>query len=255
MNDDRKRKFDAVFAPSTKSMPPVKLTKMKAGSRTWSDLSVSISGLHAVALKHTYQAPDGTKESMVTTHAHNDFKTGVHNAGGDLELRKHNISTSTPDHGASSLGRLVTDMGGHKGATDALRVLKGNHTKWFLSGKTDARRKASVEMAAEIGISEYARGGTHALINAASSLYLLKHQEITSSEFVDHNVGYKGAGKGGAGRLRAISGMSEALDLTRLQKVFKSHAVKKDKWKADKTSKGFQKWAQHKVNRWKAREG
>ncbi|MDX2298269.1 MAG: hypothetical protein NW204_00935 [Xanthomonadaceae bacterium] len=257
---DRKRKssFDIGMGAIVKKPKPLEITPKLATGKTWSKLSEKAQKHSATVFKHDFTLGDKDL-SITTSHLHNDFQTFVHPMGGGYQLPKFNVSTSPVGEKARTLDDLVGKFGSrHKGATNTMRVLKGKETAWKLIGTSETRASRAVELAAEIGISEFSRGGTHALVNAMSGLYLMKHSGMTKEEFLDPKVGYRGAGDGGAGRLRQLQkkGLSEALHIGHLRKHYDTTAVNKPgkAWTGKKSDQGFSDWLEHKVTKWTGRQ-
>lgn len=258
MDLKRKRSFDLALGPVVKKPKPLEIKTRVATGKSWSDLGEKAQKHSATVFKHDYTL-GGKVRSITTSHLHNDFQTFVHPSGGGYQLPKFNISTSPIGEKARTLDDLVGQFGPqHEGATNTMRVLKGTETKWALMGTSKTRASRAVELAAEIGVSEFSRGGTHALVNAMSGLYLMKHGGMTKGEFLDPKVGYRGAGDGGASRLRQLQkkGLSEALHIDHLRKHYDATAVNKvgKAWTGQKTDDGFSSWLQHKVTKWTGRQ-
>lgn len=240
----------------------VEIRVQKANPYKWSELSSDVSEKRAAAYKHEFTLSN-QKESVTTLHAHGDFLTRpVQTGANTFEMQKHNIATSSVDTGAESLDALVGSFGGRRvGATNAMRVLKGTHTQWQLeAAKSNPVPKAeyATTLAAEIGISEFGRGGSHALLNAMSGLYLMKRKNMTKAQFLDPKTGYVGAGKGGAARLRKLQDktLDHALHIQRLRSVYNTYAVNKvgKPWSGRKNDDGFSVWLEHKAGRWLQRQ-
>lgn len=257
MQPNKRAKLDTALKPLIVEPETIQIRAKKANKRTWSDLSQEVGRSRAAVFRHEYTR-NKTAEHLDSLHTHGDFQTIPRSTGPDTyELTKHNVSTKASGK-AESFGDLLTNLGSrHTGATNAMRVLKGTHVDWELesSNKNPGPKAATaVTLAAEIGISEFSRGGSHALLNAMSGLYLLKHREFTKAEFADPKVGYRGAGQGGAANLRTLQtkGLGEALHLARLRKVYDSHAVKKggQPWSGKKNDTGFETWLEHKSKKW-----
>lgn len=248
--------FEKKLKSSVLDVPKVEAKIVDANGRAWSDLAKIAAENSASIFQHDYsKGLAGKKESILTTHTHGDFGTKIVHSGGEYVLPKLNISTAAHGGKARSLDALAEDIK-EVGSGDVLRVLKGTHVAKGLKTADAGKRASAVELAAEIGISEYSRGGTNALRNAASALYSMKHGEMKVSEFVDFDVGYRGAGGGGAERLRKLKGGSDTLHLERLQAIYLKHAVNKPgkAWTGQNTAQGFEAWLTHKVTSWSKRE-
>ena len=267
MIPSKKRKLDDDIAATLKVPVAKNVRVANANGKSWQNLSGKVAGERALVLNHEYHLSGqpvnphtGVHDTyeFKTSHTHGDFKTRVVRQGTQYFLQKHNIATSQPDQAPQKLDKLIARIGDKRvGATDALRVLKGTHVAKGLSGGSPGARTGAVELGTEVGISEYMRGGSLALINATSSLYLMKHGEMKRKQFLDPAVGYKGSGKGGAERLRGMTKATDALDLTRLKSVYTTHAAAKvgKPWSGQSTAKGFDTWVRHKVQKWRGREG
>jgi len=224
---------------------------IKAGKETWRDLSQEVVDRRAVVVKHEYFSTKlGQNMSVKFSHTHGEFNKRLRSSS----LDTHNISTSISGDAPRSFPKILDDLGNKHGASDALRVLKGTHLTRGLQSGTPEKRIAAVELAHEIGISEYARGTTNALFDAAINLYRIKHGNLAKADFADHTKGYTGAGKGGAERLRALGTPKDVSDQYKsgLKSIYNNHAVKKPGkgWAA----KGYSAWLNHKFAKWTKRE-
>jgi hypothetical protein len=188
--------------------------------------------------------------SVQFSHTHGEFNKRVRSNS----LDTHNISTSISGDAPRSFPKILDDLGNKHGASDALRVLKGTHLSVGLESGTPAKRVAAVELASEIGISEYTRGTTNALFDAAINLYRIKRGNLPKADFADHTKGYTGAGKGGAERLRGLGTPKDVADQyeASLKSIYNKHAAKKPgkAW----ASKGYNAWLNHKFAKWTKRE-
>lgn len=257
-SDSRKRKLDEELQDLLPKAEPSQIRVETADARKWRDLSATAQGARAAAFRHQYDLGGGKVRSVVTLHTHGDFNTNPRKESEDsYELSKHNVSTKT-EGGAESFGELVTALGNpFSGATNAMRVLKGTHNNyelWHSKKNAEKRAQAAVTLAAEIGISEFSRGGAPAVLNAMSALYLMKRGRMKMEDFSDPKVGYRGAGSGGAARVRALKSekASSALHLEDLRKEYDSRAVDKvgKPWSGKRNDKGFSEWLEHKSRKW-----
>ena len=188
-------------------------------------------------------------ESLKTYHNMGDFITNVGQKDDPKdESSTYNISTKRRAQQAKSHPALIAG-GGDEWARNTMRVLKGSaYTKGLIGD--EAQRANAVEFGHEIGISEIARGGRAALVNAMSSLYLAKHGHFSGDAFVDPKIGFTGSGSGGAKRLRSLANrpLANALD-THMGALKTHYHGKEEKHKRDKYS-NFGEWIDYKVHRW-----
>ncbi|MBL8511706.1 MAG: hypothetical protein JNM52_08675 [Betaproteobacteria bacterium] len=235
-----------------------KITSYKADGVGWRTLSDMALERRAIVFRHDFSVND-KNYFLRTAHAHGDFKTKITQEGSKYYLSKHNVVTSAIGKRAETLNALVGSFGSAKtGATNTMRILKGTHDKWQMGG-TLAEATRGVELGAEIGVSEYTRGGTLGLLNAMSGLYAMKHGQMSKADFIDPAKGYVGAGLGGAKRLRTLAGtgkVTEALHLGKMKEVYDSHASTKvgKPWSGKSASEGFDIWVRHKIDKWTQRE-
>lgn len=251
MANSKKRKL------SDAPLPQLSFTveTIDAGNSSWRDLSQEVVDRRAVLVKHKYFSTKlGAFKTVEFSHTHGEFNKRVRSDS----LDTHNISTSHSGDAPRSFPKILEDLGNKHGASDALRVLRGAHlTKGLQSGTPD-KRIAAVELASEIGISEYTRGTTNALFDASINLYRMKRGSLTKADFADHTKGYTGAGKGGAERLRALGTPQDVADQYEksLKTIYTNHAVKKvgKPWSGKNTKQGYNTWLSHKFAKWTQRE-
>lgn len=263
MSGSKKRSFSDMLAGSNTPAPVPTFTvpRINAGTTKWSTLSNTVASNRSTITSHRYKVAGTTKHGTVElSHTHGEFNKIVPSSG---SLGTHNISTSELGSSARSFPKILGDLSTKKGATDALRVLKGTHLSKGLIGSTAAKRQAAVELGAEIGISEYTRGSTVALADASINLYRMKHGKLSKSEFTDHNTGYTGAGKGGAERLRSVKSIEAAFEPYdgALKGLYTAHASKKltRPWETTLGPKAtgqekYDAWRYHKFKKWTGRE-
>ncbi len=259
MNNTHKRKLSEALGPMMIEPEPMQFHVVGADGKKWSNLARDAGISRAAAYRH-YYARAGTVQHVTTLHTQGDFLTEpVRIDNNTFQVQKHNTSTRTEEEGAESFDALISRFGTRRqGATNAMRVLKGKHEDFELISEGPnpaARARAAVTLAAEIGVSEFNRGGSYAVLNAMSGLYLMKRHAMTKEEFVDPKIGYRGAGKGGAGRVRKLMASEKpenALHLDRLRTIYDSHAVhKKGKaWSGKANDAGFRIWLEHKSKKW-----
>ncbi|QDQ27496.1 hypothetical protein FNU76_14655 [Chitinimonas arctica] len=248
--------------------PEVKVVK----NDSWQSLAQNVIDSRGAVYRHQYRLANdmSQKEDVTLAYKHGDFPIKVKEpAPGEFEIPKNNISTGLIDTKARSYPDMMgTFTKGRKGATDAMRVLRGTHLTKGLIGSSAEKRKAAVELAGEIGVSEYARGSTVALTGASTALYMLKHDAIDTDQFSDPDVGYFGAGKGGAKRIRGFNNAVEVFDHydKSLKKIYNSHASKKNvrPWESGLDLSGqnaaqrklttYNAWKAHKFAKWTGRE-
>lgn len=219
----------------------------------WHDLSKEAQDGRFTAFRHQFTHGDQAR-SFDTFHKHGDFNTSLKPTGNADEFgtSTHNVATSSST--AKSMPKLIGEIGSD--TTNTLRVLRGSHSTKQLEGTLD-HAKNSVELAAEIGISEFSRGGTNAILNATSALYLVKHRKLAPEEFADPNKGFIGSGEGGAQRLRALSTKTPGFALhSTLSEVYQTHGSAKTgkAWSGPVSSENFAKWIEHKATKWTQRQ-
>jgi hypothetical protein len=246
-------------------VPTYTAKRVNVTNQKWSDLSQTVADERASVLKHKYKVAGTTKHgSIELSHTHGEFNKRLKaSATGDVEINTHNIATAELGRAPRSFPKILESISTKKGATDALRVLKGTHLTKGLTGSTPEKRQAAVELGAEIGVSEYTRGASAALTDAAINLYRMKHGKLSKTDFADHEKGYTGAGKGGAERLRALGSIVDVFKPydASLRSVYDSHASIKAKrpWEATLGPKAtadekFDAWRAHKFQKWTQRE-
>lgn len=263
MSSNKKRKLDDMLGASNTPLqvPTFTVPKIKVDNQSWSSLSQNAVDNRALVTKHSYKV-EGTNNfgKVKLSHTHGEFNKKV---TGSYEINTHNISTSDLGSSPQSFPKILDRLSTQSGAIDALRVIKGTHLTKGLTGNTLDKRRAAVELGAEIGISEYVRGSTVALSDASINLYRMKHGEINKSEFSDPKVGYTGAGKGGAERLRTLSTIGEVFSQYSgsLRTIYDNHASQKPSrpWETGLGKKAtneekFNAWQFHKFNSWTQRE-
>jgi RHS repeat-associated protein len=266
-----KRTLADFLGPANNVTPvaPAELEVKAVTNETWLALSRRATEGRGVVYEHSYKVGLQTR-SLSIVHTHGDFKTRAVKGGGKVRIRKHNISSSRLGGSASSFPALLatfsTQALAKAGARNALRVLKGTHlTEGLLGGVGAAaagRQQAAVELAGEIGVSEFSRGSEAALADAAINLYRLKYGNLTKDDWADPDLGYTGAGKGGAGRLRSLATIDQVFEpyLKLLRERYDAYASGKPSrpWEAaagaaaDDDSK-FASWQHHKYRKWTQR--
>ena len=251
MASSKKRKLsDPPLAQVTFTVPTI-----KAGNKPWRDLSQEVVDRRAVVIEHEYLSTKlGANRTVKFSHTHGEFNKRVRTNS----LDTHNISTAISGDAPRSFPKILADLGNKHGASDALRVIKGTHKTKGLQSGTPTKRIAAVELAHEIGVSEYTRGTTNALFDAAINLYRIKHGNLAKTDFADHTIGYTGAGKGGAARLRALSTPEHVAGqyAISLKGIYTKHAATKvgKPWSGKSAAKGYGIWLQHKFTKWTQRE-
>lgn len=262
MSNSKKRTLSDMIGTSNTRTPPPKFTVpvVSGNNQSWSALTQHAVDNRALITRHGYaNASTGKIGSVELSHTHGEFNKKV-----GLEIDTHNISTSDLGSAPRSFPKITARMSQTRGATDALRVLKGTHLSKGLMSRKLSQRQAAVEMGVEIGISEYSRGTNLALTDAGINLYRIKHGQISLSDFSDREVGYSGAGKGGAQRLRGLGTPANVFEMyTDLRTIYDDHASQKPdskrKWETGLSSKAsdddkFNAWQFHKFRSWTQRE-
>jgi hypothetical protein len=111
------------------------LSQMLGASNTISEVPtytakrVNVANERASVLKHKYKAAGTTKHgSIELSHTHGEFNKRLKaSATGDVEINTHNIATAELGNAPRSFPKILESISTKKGATDALRVLKGTH--------------------------------------------------------------------------------------------------------------------------------
>lgn len=263
MSNNKKRTLDDMLGSSNTPQPVPTFTvpKLTITNQKWSSISQQVVNNRALVTEHSYMAEGTGKIGKVKlSHTHGEFNKRVSDS---LDITTHNISTSGLGLSPQSFPKILDRLSTQSGAVDALRVIKGSHLTKGLTGDTVEKRKAAVELGAEIGISEYVRGSTVALSDASINLYRMKHGKISKTDFSDPKVGYTGAGKGGAERLRNLSSIGEVFSQYggSLRSIYKNHASQKTNrpWEQGLDNNAsdddkFNAWQVHKFNSWTRRE-
>ena len=243
--------------------PTFEVPTIKAKDRTWKDLSNEVVKQRAAIVKHSYKlAGTENKESVRLSHGQNDFNKKLKSG----EMSSHNIATSIEDKVPRSFPKIAKDVKTQTAVTDTLRVLKGTHLTEGLTSPTHEERQAAVELAGELGISEYTRGTNLAVMDAAVNLYRVKHGKLAMKDFSNPNKGYYGGGTGGANRVRGLGKVSEIFDDhdESLREIFDTKASAKAvrPWEAmlkptdEKTADNhFIAWKAWKALKWGKRTG
>lgn len=263
MSNSKKRTFEDMLAGSNTPQPVPTFTvpKLNVTNQKWSAISQQVVNNRALVTEHKYMAESSGKfGSVELSHTHGEFNKRVPSS---YSITTHNISTSGLGVSPQSFPKILDRLSTQSGAVDALRVIKGTHLTKGLTGSTVDKRKAALELGAEIGISEYVRGSTVALSDASINLYRMKHGKLTKTGFSDHTVGYSGAGKGGAERLRNLSTIGDVFSqyTGSLRSIYDSHASQKSSrpWETGLGKKAtneekFNAWQFHKFKSWTQRE-
>lgn len=255
------RTFEEMLGQDNIIVPPspVTLETVQVSDQPWETLFNQVKDKIGIVFRHQYKTVRSTYRFFETVHKQGAFSTKTINK----QLHKFNLSTSPVDQTNRSFPILLQRLGPQpQGAKNVMRVIKGSHLKRVISG-TMERRGAAVELGVEIGISEYARGGKGAVLDAAINLYRMKHGLLSNDEFAKPDLGYTGAGKGGAKRLRKMSNVVEVFKLydDLLLEHFKKKPNKKGKkpWESGLSSNEttmknkFDAWKTHKLKKWTAR--
>jgi hypothetical protein len=241
-------------------VPTYEVPELDVKRQPWSELAETVSESRVLVARSKYKI-SGRKafETVDTSHTHGEFNKRIDD---DTGIETHNVSTSMLGSAPRSFPKLLQRMDRVSGATDTLRVLKGTHLSKGLIGDTQEKRKAAMEMGTEIGVSEYLRGGTNALVDASINLYRMKHGQLTKTNFAKPTVGYIGAGKGGAERLRNLDKPSDvfARHTNSLARIYEAHASSKPNrpWESSLGKKAtpeqkFVAWQEHKFKSWTQR--
>lgn len=245
--DDGNRKFST---EKPKSAPTMSVQRLSTHGTTWSGLAKATYEAGATAIENTYLRPHPSGKtgnfligSMTTVHAHGNFGHSFDEESGP----NPNVSTQVPNKGAYKHDKLI-EGSGDQWAQNTMRVLKGTSSLNKPLTGTESQAQGAVVLAHEIGVSEVARGGEAAMLSAMSSMYLAKHKRQTGSDFQNPDVGFHGAGKGGAEKLRTLSEKPwyESMHLDPLKQHFDEVASKKEKWKGA----SFEDWVTHKRTKW-----
>ncbi len=263
MSGSKKRSFEEMLGSSNTPAPVPSYTvpRLTVKNQKWSSLSQSAVDNRALIMRHKYKVESNSKTGYVElSHTHGEFNKIVPTTS---TLATHNISTSDLGKSPRSFPKIMQDISTVKGATDALRVIKGTHLSKGLTGSTLSKRRAAVELGPEIGVSEYTRGSAVALTDASVNLYRMKHGNLSKDDFSDHSKGYTGAGKGGAERLRSIKSITATFQPYDgpLRSIYDSHASTKTTrpWESGLKSSAsdqekFDAWRVHKFKKWTQRE-
>ncbi len=226
------------------------VTKVSAYGHGWRDLTSTAMHKPALAVENTFLRPhpsgnpkNFTFGEMTTVHAHGNFGHAFTEDSGP----NPNISTQVPGKGAMKHDALI-EASGDLWATNTMRVLKGTASVDKPLLGTSEQARMAVVFGHEVGISEVARGGKNALLSAMSAMYLAKHGRMKDAHFIDPDVGFAGAGQGGAEKLRKFSEMKPVLAMhpEGLKQHFDEVVSKRDKWK----NKSFEDWLSHKHDKW-----
>ncbi len=271
--NSKKRSFSQMLGQANVvSRPPaVAVREQTVTQEKWSDITGKVVKKRALVVHHQYGVAGTNLTGQVSlAYRHGDFKTNIVKAStGGYEIGKHNVSTSGVGSSARSFPTILGSMqGSGRGATDAMRVLKGTHITKGLTSTTKSARRAAVEMAGEIGVSEYSRGSNAALADAMINLYRVKHGNLPKADFADHELGYTGAGDGGAARLRKLGTIDSTFEPYQepLRQIYDRHAAKKPNrpWEANVDTTGmlpkdaedmhYNAWLVHKVTKWTGRK-
>lgn len=263
MSGSKKRTLsDFLGASNTpNAVPEFIVPRVTVKEQSWSDISNQASSSRALVTHNKFRNANTWNTGYVDlSHTHGEFKKVVSDK---YKIQKHNLSTAELGSGARSFPSIVGRLSDEHGAKDALRVLKGTHLKYGLNSLHKDQRKAAVELGTEIGVSEYLRGGTTALVDASINLYRVKHGNLAKSDFSDHTKGYSGAGEGGAERLRAIKTIVDVFQPYEkpLRGIYNTHASVKDDrpWETGLSKKAgaqekYDAWRGYKFKRWTRRE-
>ncbi|WP_428243245.1 hypothetical protein [Gynuella sp.] len=222
--------------------------QLSATGQRWQDLTAATFKSHATAVTSHYLRPHPSGKPgnfnigwMTSFHAHGNFGHAFNEQSGP----NPNISTQGEDQGAFKHDKLI-NASGPNWAQNTMRVVKGTSSLNKTLEGTESQAQGAVLLGHEIGISEVGRGGEGALLNAMSAMYLAKHGRMTADQFLDPKVGFAGAGKGGAERLRQIDTLDKAFHLDSLRTHFDEVASQKPKWQ----DKSFDDWITHKRSKW-----
>lgn len=264
MSNIKKRKIEEAFGDQDVSIrvPSYQPNRLKVRATPWSTLSQETVEQRATVTRNYYKVQStGKIVSMDLSHSHGEFNKRVPM---DLELQTHNLSTSEMGSAPRSFPKIIDRLSESHGASDVLRVIKGTHLRKGLRSKDGEERRAAVEMGTEIGTSEFVRGGDRAVLDASINLYRIKHGNLEAGDFSNHKLGYTGAGKGGAERLRKLGDFDDIMETYHdpLRDIFDTHASKKQDrpWESGlkknaSASTRFMAWQKHKMDAWTQRVG